>query len=188
LILHVLANSATAPHPTRNDKFPGCHAGDRVHDKGETQPGKPLRGSAPIPTEFVANENIACALKRCAPNGSSTTRLGPHGEDGGRSRPSAKTDRQARGSRTLGVEDMEHTVVLDREQHITRVMRCCGGLSSPALRIGDHRLPVASESLGAQGTWMNRGRESAICIQRRPNAEHLPENAPPERRAPRRTR
>jgi hypothetical protein len=32
-----------------------------------------------------------------------------------------------------GVEDMQHTVVLDREQHIARVMRCCCDLRSPAL-------------------------------------------------------
>jgi len=55
-----------------------------------------------------------------------------------------------------GLEDMQNTVVLDREQHIAPVMRCCCDLRSPALEsaiIGCrlHRSPPGAGELGEPG-------------------------------------
>ena len=62
-----------------------------------------------------------------------------------------------------GLEDVQNTVVLDREQHIAPVMRCCCDLRSPALEsaiIGCrlHRSPPDNERVprGPDG-WFPRG-------------------------------
>jgi hypothetical protein len=132
---HALAGSGTAPHPTRNDQFPFCHAGDRSSQQGE-RPKAVWRSASrvlgprkwPIATSFVANENIACALERARPTQLRDRAQAPHGDDRDRSRLGAKTDRQARARRALGLEDMEHAS--GHHCHASDAMACAREISS----------------------------------------------------------
>lgn len=97
----------------------------------------------PIPTSFVANENIAYALERARPTQRRDQAQAPQGEERDRSRLGAKTDRQARGSRALRVEDMEHAS--GHHCHASDAMACARESVITGCRL--HRTPQGAEDL-----------------------------------------